>query len=122
MIPKTLKLATIPLRISSILYLLVAVLGFVFLFAGGDDCPPELAVIMGITWLFTAAMSIGMIVFIEIVIKALKNGKYWAWIAGLCLAGLYISSAFLLLGVFMLIGLLKDDTKKHCSRKPEPTA
>ena len=48
---------------------------------------------------------------------ALKNGKYWAWIAGICIAGLYIPSAFFVLGIIMLIGLLEDDVKNFCAKK-----
>lgn len=122
MIPKSLKFVTIPLRISSILYLLIALGGLVFVFAPMQIEDPVEVVILRVTWALISLMSVGLTVFIEIVIKSLKKGTFWAWIAGLCLAGLYIPSAFAVLGIFMLIGLLKEEIKDFCSRKSGPGA
>jgi hypothetical protein len=49
---------------------------------------------------------VGFAVFIEIVARALNRRRFWAWVAGLCVSGLYIPSLFLPLGVMGLIGLL----------------
>ena len=41
-------------------------------------------------------------------------GKNWAWIVGLCVAGIYISSAFLPLGIIALVGLIAPESKAYC--------
>jgi len=40
------------------------------------------------------------------VCTALRRRQFWAWVAGLCISGLYIPSLFLPLGVMGLVGLL----------------
>src|SRR3989344_678736 len=57
------------------------------------------------------ALFIGMGVFVEIVIKGLKDNKYWAWIAGLVVCGLYIPSIFIVCGIIGLIGLLNKEVR-----------
>ena len=57
-----------------------------------------------------AVLFIGFGIFIEYVIKELKEYKYWAWIAGIIISALYI---FALLGIFSLIGLLQEETRNN---------
>jgi hypothetical protein len=57
-----------------------------------------------------AVLIIGWGIFIEFVIKDLKQRKYWAWVAGLIISGLTIASILFVLGIIALIGLL--DTQK----------
>jgi chromate transport protein ChrA len=51
------------------------------------------------------------------VIKALKQGRHWGWIAGLCIAGLYTPSGFMVLGIIMLVNLLKEESKEYCKKE-----
>ena len=57
-----------------------------------------------------AAFIIGYGVFIELIIKDLKQKKYWAWVAGVVVSGLAIPSILFIPGIVGLIGLL--DTQK----------
>lgn len=59
----------------------------------------------------TGFLGVGFAVFIEIVVRELKKQKFWAWIAGICLSGLYIPSIFFPLGVMGLIGLLDGEVR-----------
>ncbi len=56
---------------------------------------------------------IGMItawaIFVEIVIKGLKNGKKWAWIMGIVISAIQIPSILIVLGIIGLITLLDKD-------------
>ena len=56
---------------------------------------------------------IGMItawaIFVEIVIKGLKNGKKWAWIMGIVISAIQIPSIFIVLGIIGLITLLDKE-------------
>ena len=96
--------ALISLRISAILYYLMIV-GFV-MFAASLD--------LAEAWprYFIAAFIVAFVVFLEFVIAHLKKGKFWAWVAGIAIGGLYTPSLFLPLGIFILIGLLSDESRR----------
>ncbi len=72
--------------------------------------------ILRITWGLMCVLSLVFGIVIEFVIKALRSGKHWGWIAGLCLAGLYIPSGFMVLGIIVLINLLKEESKEYCKK------
>lgn len=98
-------LATTCLHISAALYLIIGVLGFP-LFMADDDTG------LGLTF------AVGMLVFclaliagIEFVVYGLHRRKYWAWVAGLCIFGIYAPSLFLPLGALGLWGLLDNGSR-----------
>jgi len=62
--------------------------------------------------LLIALVSIAIGVFVEIIIKGLKDNKFWAWVAGLIISGLYVPSLFIILGIIGLIGLLDKEVRK----------
>jgi len=66
---------------------------------------------------FIALISIGMGVFVEVIIKGLKDNKFWAWVAGLIICGLYVPSLFIILGIIGLIGLLDKEVRKGFLKK-----
>jgi hypothetical protein len=113
-----LKPTIICLRISSVLYFLIAIVCVLpfFTITLGDESSAD-AMILRITWGSMCVLSLVFGIFIEFIIKALKCGQYWGWIAGLCLAGLYIPSGFMVLGIIMLINLLKEESKEYCKKK-----
>ncbi len=114
--PKKLQYVTIPLRISSVIYgALALIFTWLMFFAPMNDGTADTLVIV-FSSLLMILVSVGLVVFIELVIRALRRGAYWSWIAGICLTGVYLPSLFLPLGVFMLVGLLDDDTKEHCRK------
>ncbi len=115
--PKGLWTAIVCLRISEVLYILLALLFGTFgtmgdLFGEKPTSQGEYFYILGFT-IFFVFLSLGMAVFIEVVCRHLKQGKYWAWIAGLILCGIYVPSLFIVLGIIGLIGLLKPETRKY---------
>lgn len=117
--PKSLNSALICLRISEGLYLLFAILFGALgtmgnLFGEKPTSQGEYFYILGFT-IFFVFLCLGMAVFIEIVCRHLKQGKYWAWIAGLILCGIYVPSLFIVLGIVGLIGLLKPEVRAYFS-------
>lgn len=118
--PSKLKWITIPLHLSAVAYVIVALfsalafLGFPVMLEGSPDY--EVA-IMVVTMVLMVVLSVGMIIFIELVVAHLKKGKFWAWVAAICLAGLYIPSLYFPMGIFMIIGLVNEEVKEFCSKK-----
>lgn len=120
--PRSLKPALICLHISTALYVLVGII-FAFLGVAGlfgvappSQDPVEKYMLWGFLFLFVF-ISLGMAIFIEIVCKHLKQGKYWAWIAALILFGLYVPSLFIVLGIVGLLSLLKPETRAFFGQK-----
>lgn len=110
--PRELRKTVIVFHISSALYFL---LGLIFLAVplivymttnkwGTND------VITAVFLAIFVVVSFACGIFVEIVISQLKKGKRWAWIAGLIIAALYVTSLFLPLGVIGLVGLLNART------------
>ncbi len=102
-----LSLAIIGLRISNLLYaamlILILLQAFsIFNFIDGLNL-----------WalLFLMIVTLGLVVFIEIVIACLRRHKYWAWVAGLIIGAIYLPSLYLPFGVLILIGLLSGSTR-----------
>jgi hypothetical protein len=93
-------LATTCLHISAVLYLIVGVLMFP-LFMADDDTGLGLPFAVGM-FVFCLALIAG----IEFVVYGLHRRKFWAWVAGLCIFGVYAPSLFFPLGVLGLWGLL----------------
>lgn len=111
--PATLNKTIICFRISAVIYFLMglgawAVLPLVLVYKLSMGLG-ELIIIMGIGG-FSILLGVG----VEVVIWHLKRGKNWAWVAGICLAGIYIPSAFLPLGILALLGLLDAPSKAYC--------
>jgi hypothetical protein len=52
--------------------------------------------------------------------SGLRKGKYWAWIVGLVLGGLYAPSICLPLGTIILFGLLREDSRNLYLRSGNP--
>ena len=52
-----------------------------------------------------------LIVGIEVVVYGLHRRRYWAWVAGLCLFGVYLPSLLMPLGALGLWGLLDDGSQ-----------
>lgn len=98
-------LAVVCLHISAVLYLLAGVLMFP-LFLADDETGFGLAFAAGLL-----VFCLTMIVGIEFVAYGLGRRRFWAWVAGLCIFGVYVPSAFLPLGVLGLWGLLDGGSR-----------
>ena len=126
--PHKIIFATISLHISAFLYFLVG-LGMMALFALGlplDDGPsarvnepPPRAVGLCLG-LFLFVFCLALIVGIEVVAYGIQRRKFWAWIAGLCIFGMYVPSLFLPLGAFGLWGLLDEGSRAEFGVGTQP--
>jgi len=98
-------LATICLHISAALYVIVGLVLFP-LFLSDDETSLgfPFAIVM---LLLCLALASG----IECVIYGLRRRKFWAWVAGLCIFGLYVPSLFFPLGALGLWGLLDSGSR-----------
>lgn len=106
--PERLSLALWGLRLSQAFYLLLLLCTPLPLFlAKGEE---KLWIFLWTTCCM-GGLAIACAVGIEVVVRGLQQHKYWGWIAGLCIAGLYIPSLFLPFGIMILIGLLDQQTQ-----------
>ena len=97
-------LAVVCLHISAALYVL---LGLAFpLFLADDRSGVGLPIALGF-FAFCVALAVG----IELVVYGLGRRKLWAWIAGLCIFGMYVPSLFFPLGALGLWGLLDNGSR-----------
>lgn len=98
------KFATLGLRISTVLYALVALLLLTISFMGNHN-----KLFYTIPAVFTLALAVG----IEFVRRGIIQRKFWAWGTGLCIFGLYVPSIFFPLGAFGLWGLLGKGSREE---------
>lgn len=99
----------IVLHISAVIYLLAGVMLLIFSFFLPSVLDGE--PFFKTTFVLSAVLSIAFGIFVEIVIKSLKKHKFWAWITGIIICGLYIPSIFIILGIIGLVGLLNKDVR-----------
>jgi hypothetical protein len=102
-------LAIMGLRISAILYYLIivgCVAGAFLLPSDSEEFSPL------VLWLL-AGFTLPFVIFIEVVIAHIKRRRFWSWVAGIALGGLYTPSLFLPLGVMILVGLLAEGAKNE---------
>lgn len=108
--PPPLGLVTIPLYISAVFYFLIGLAAIAFLvFVGGNGeaVPVILFAVWGLSALFCFALA-GFIVFFT---GKLRRRKKWAWITAIAFGALYTPSAFIFLGVPILIGALNPEVQ-----------
>ena len=103
-------MVTIPFRISSVLYFILGAAFFIMALVGFSNGSED-SLLAGSFLFIMALFCIALGVFVEIVIYHFKKKKYWAWIAALIIAGLYIPSIFIVLGIIPLIAILDKETK-----------
>jgi hypothetical protein len=99
-------MALVCLHISAVIYLL---LGFLFFgLSYIPDIRDELPDLFG-----TVALIFCLILFagIEFVASGIRSRRFWAWVSGLCVFGLYVPSLFLPLGALGLWGLLSPGSR-----------
>lgn len=99
------NLAILGIRISTIIYYLI-ILGCLvstFFVSGVDLVLP----------IVLATITLPFVIFLEILIIHIRKRKYWAWIAGLIVGGLYIPSLFFPFGAMIFIGLLTNASRKE---------
>ena len=112
--PPPLGLMTIPLYISAVIYLLIG-LGVIVLgaFVGLGDGQGEqsVAFVALCIMIFGALLSFCLAGFIIFFTGKLRQRKKWAWITAIAFGALYTPSAFIFMGVPILIGALKPEVQ-----------
>ena len=63
------------------------------------------------TMYLLAALAFALAILSQVLIRALRRGKRWAWITASVLFALYLLSAFLPLGAAGLFGLMSKGTR-----------
>lgn len=111
------RLAYLAFHISAAIYVLLALAavgGLVFISTLNLNAFDQLLIqaMIGCFALFCIAIA----VFVEIVVSALKRNRFWAWVAGLVISGLYVPSLFLPLGVMGLVGLLDENVRTRFNK------
>lgn len=113
--PARLRLATIGLRLSQIIYFLLLLCSPIVLLILPNLDEEKWVVFLS---LFCAGgTALGCVIGLEVVLRGLAQKKYWAWVAALCVAGLYIPSIFLPFGVMVLVGLLDRQVQAEFLRE-----
>lgn len=102
-------LAILGLRISTIIYYLI-IAGFII---GGFMIPADFEEASPLELWLIAGFTLPFVILLEVVILNLKRRKYWAWIAGIIVGGLYVPSIFLPLGAMILVGLLVNGSMQE---------
>ena len=102
-------IAILCLHIAAILYVLIS--GYLFFnslkiygLEGGQG-----VVFISIIYIIVC---LGIAALNEVVARAIKKRRFWGWVAGIILFGLYIPSPFLPLGGFGLWALLTPNSRK----------
>jgi hypothetical protein len=98
--------ATVCLHISAAIY---AIAGLVLL--GQSLSRTRLVNLTTELGLFVCILCLALAAGIELVARGLRRGKYWGWVAALCIFTLYTPSIFLPLGVLGLWALLSPETR-----------
>ncbi len=101
--------ATVVLRISTVIYVLLGLFLFALSFSAGTQNKSSVVTMDILLGLFVLGLAVG----VEFVRNGIIQRKFWAWVAGLCIFGLYTPSIFFPLGVFGLWGLLAKDSREE---------
>lgn len=117
--PPPLGMMIIPLYISAGIYALLGVgLALVFglgLMSGELDGGEAAVFIIGLV--FAVVMCVGLVVLILVICSKLKQRKKWAWIGAIAFGGMYAPSAFIFLGIPILIGALNSDVQAWFNKR-----
>ena len=107
-------IAILCLHIAAILYVIIS--GYLFFTSLTIN---DSKIVDGLIFIFIIHLIVflGIAVLNEVVARAIKKRKFWGWVVGIILFGLYIPSPFLPLGVFGLWALLTPNSRKVFNKK-----
>lgn len=119
--PKNLKLITLSLQIALLPHLCLLLFGVILLvyaitvegFAIEDQLT---GVAIGASF---SIYSLAVMIFIPFVVKALKEGFRWAWIAAISMGFLSIPTIFVGFSIFIIAGSLDNEVQAFCVRKKQ---
>lgn len=106
---RKINFATLVLRISTVIYVLIGLFLFALSFSAGTQNKSSVVTMDVFLGLFVLGLAFG----VEFVRNGIIKRKFWAWIAGLCIFGIYTPSIFFPLGVFGLWGLLAKGSREE---------
>jgi hypothetical protein len=98
-------LALVCLHLSAVLYVLLGV-GFRVLFTHIGRGDPQFDRDAGLIGTGIVLLCVTLAVGIEVVAYGIRKRRFWAWIVGLIIFGIYLPSVFFPLGALGLWGLL----------------
>jgi ABC-type molybdate transport system permease subunit len=101
------KFATVVLRISTAIYVLLGLFLFALSFSAGTQNKSSVVIMDIALGLFVLGLAVG----VEFVRRGIINRKFWAWVAGLCIFGVYTPSIFFPLGLLGFWGLLAKGSR-----------
>ncbi len=90
-----------------------------------EDTSLDIGSMAKILSVYATAYTIFLLAFAivnELVANAIKKRKFWAWVVGLIIFGLYVPSPFLPLGAFGLWGLLAPGSRQAFGIAIKPPA
>ncbi len=103
-------LALVSLHISAILYLLVGCIAFI-VFDNGDAGDNEVGAGDPLFGTICASFCVVLAAGVEVVAYGIHKRRFWGWIAGLVVCGIYTPSLFFPLGILGLWGLLAPGSR-----------
>lgn len=103
------------LHISAVLYGIVGV-GMMTLIVLTNQEDAARTLVGVVLLVFCLLLSVG----VEAVVYGLKRRRFWAWVAALCIFGVFVPSVFLPLGALGLWGLLDRDSRQEFGVDGEP--
>ncbi len=105
-------LATVCLHIIAAVYVMGGLLViYFFVYYGENDLRPGLLLQLRLETVFASLVCFGLAALVEFVIHGLRRRKFWAWVAGLCIFGLFLPTYFFPLGALGLWGLLDNGSR-----------
>lgn len=116
----SLKLIEIPMYIGAALYVLIslAVLGFGgFFLASGEAAEAIIPAAMMIFTAFVCFAFAGLMIYAT---AQLKHRKKWAWITCIVFGAMFAPSAFVFLGIPILIGCLRTEVSSWFNPTDQP--
>jgi hypothetical protein len=109
--PGKLRMTVICFHISAVLYVVLGILLLV-IFASFPLSDLQIPNRFWLTYgIISCLLCIALAIGVEIVVWGLTKLKYWAWIVGIMICGLYVTSLFIILGGLGLWGLLDTGTQ-----------
>jgi chromate transport protein ChrA len=99
-------MALVCLHVSAAIYVIIGLL--LFGLSNVPDFRDKLPTAFGVVALILCLV---LVAGIEVVASGLRRRRFWAWVSGLCIFGLYLPSLFLPLGALGLWGLLSPGSR-----------
>jgi hypothetical protein len=105
--PHRIQMAVVCLHLSALIYILIGI-GLCVILAMENNANSLIGFSICLFTMIGALVSV-----IEVIAYGLTQRKFWAWVAGLIVFGIYVPSLFLPLGALGLWGLLDENSRRE---------